>query len=324
MYCHWHYFVDRNRPRGRRHPLAGREPHDRAVRPTNRILRPVVPSNKGQAVGYHLSREKQILAVKLLAEGNTIRGTERVVGIHRDSVMRLLLRVGEHCSDVLDKTIRDIKTESVQIDELWGFVGKKQRRVGPGDPAWMGDQYIYVALDARTKLVLCHGVGKRTGETTDRFIEDLAGRIVGPVQLSTDGFEAYRPAIRRHFNGRAAYCQVVKNYEGPHPEDQRRYGPPRIASTTINWVQGFPRRENTSTSFVERSNWTWRLYARRLTRLSNGFSRKLKNLEAQMALTFAAYNFCKKNRTVGMPPALAARVADHWWDYAELVPEWGN
>lgn len=275
-------------------------------------------------MGYYLSREKQVLAIKLLAEGNTIRGTERVVGIHRDSVMRLLLRVGEHCEDLLDKIIRNVRAESVEVDELWTFIGRKQRNVQPGDPRWMGDCFVFVALEAVSKLVIAFELGKRDGATTDRFIGDLSRRVTGRFQLASDGFDPYRPAVRRHFNGRVDYSQVIKTFQTPPPQELRRYSPPRIASTTLLWVQGFPRTDLASTSYVERANWTWRLYARRLTRLSNGFSRRPKHLRAQIALTLAAYNFCKKNRAVGMPPAMAAGLTDHWWDIAGLIPRWGK
>lgn len=267
-----------------------------------------------------LKREKRVLIAKLLTEGCSIRGTARAAGVDKDTVERWLLKIGQNCQRILDENIQGVRTPSVEADECWMYIGKKQSQVKLGDPHWMGDCYLFLAVCSKTKLVISHTLGKRDARNTHRFMEDVSRRVDGRTQLSVDGWKPYIPAIRRHFNGRADAMAVVKNFHPDTTEEHRRYGPPRFIGMNRHWISGFPRHEHASTSRVERSNWTWRTISRRMTRLSNGFSRSPTHLEAQIALMLAAYNFCRRHRTLRMPPAMAAGITREWWDIDRLVP----
>lgn len=265
-----------------------------------------------------LNRERQAQIASLLVEGCSIRSIERITGTHRDTICRLLARIGDHCEGIIDRELQNLSIESVQVDELWGYIQKKERRLQAGDPAEWGDAYTFVALDPQSKVILSFAVGKRTRETTDRFVEDLSGRINGPLQISTDGFGPYRRSIPRHFGQRAAYMQVVKYYDGD--PDQHRYSPPKVRSIDRIWIQGFPRTELAGTSHVERLNWSIRTYLRRLTRLSNGFSRKLDNFRAAIAMFVVWHNWCKRHTSLRMTPAMAAGLAKTTWGIDRLLP----
>ena len=225
----------------------------------------------------HLKIDKKRIILKLLCEGCTVRGVERVVGTHRDTILRLLLAAGEHCESILENEVRGVYTSSLQLDELWAYVGVKERRRTPDHPSEFGDAYTYLALDRETKFVPAFEVGKRDDPTTDSFVHALSERVIGEVQIFTDGWAAYRTAIPRHFGPRANFAQVVKYFDGDTDENHR-YSPPVVRSIEHVWIQGYPRAGLLSTSHVERHNWTVRTALRRFVRLGNGFSRKLANL----------------------------------------------
>jgi IS1 family transposase len=244
----------------------------------------------------------------MLAEGSSVRSTERVTGIHRDTIIRLTQRVGESCAAFSDKTLRDLNCKRIEVDEIWGFVGKKNKNIDAGDnPMQVGDQYTFVALDSESKLIPCYKVGKRTAETTQEFIDDLASRLHNRIQLSSDGFPAYLNAIQRKFGHQVDYAQIVKEYS-QDPADQGRYSPPRVRKVLKDDIIGFPDMDLCSTSFVECSNLTIRMHCRRLTRLTNAFSKRLNNFKQAMDLYFCFYNFVRFHRTLRMTPAMQAGV----------------
>jgi|SRR5215510_5836178 len=268
----------------------------------------------------HLPTEKKLAVLGALVEGCSIRSTERLTGVHRDTITKLLVRVGEGCASILDEKMRDLYCVRLELDELWAFVGKKQRHVTAEDDAGrVGDQWTYVAIDADTKLIPSFLVGKRTAENTNAFVSDVAARLSNRVQISTDGLKMYVDAITAAFGSdQIDYAQIVKSYEadavGPG-----RYSPPKVASTEKTPIFGQPIAEYVSTSYVERSNLSMRMGMRRFTRLTNAFSKKLENHCAAVALYLAHYNFVRTHRTIRMPPALAAGVATHQWELAELL-----
>jgi transposase-like protein len=136
-----------------------------------------------------LPMDKQQAVIQALIEGNSIRSTERMTGIHRDTIMRLLVRVGEGCARFLDSQIKQVQAKAVQVDEIWIYVFRKQARISTDESAaGMGDQYVFVGIDADTKLVICHLVGKRDATSAYYFMRDLKDRLATRVQLTTDGF----------------------------------------------------------------------------------------------------------------------------------------
>lgn len=266
-----------------------------------------------------LPREKQIAVLSALVEGNSVRATDRMTGVNRETILNLLVRVGDGCTALLDEKMVDLNCRRLEIDEIWGFVGKKQRHVKAEDDASrIGDTWTYVAIDADTKLVPCFLVGKRTAESTDAFVGDLASRLRYRVQISTDGLRMYADAIPAAFAGDVDYAQIVKQYEA-EATGPGRYSPPKVTATEKTPVCGAPVKELVSTSYVERQNLTMRMSIRRLTRLTNGFSKKLENHIAATSLHFAHYNFVRMHSTLRATPAMAAGISPTLWSMGELL-----
>ena len=269
-----------------------------------------------------LKKEKQIAIIAALAEGNSIRSIERMTDVHRDTIMRLGVRIGQGCARILDERMRGLDCKRLQLDEIWGFIGKKQRRVNPfNNPRREGDVWTFCAIDAESKAVPCFKVGKRDTATATAFVGDLSGRLKNRVQLSTDGLAAYVEAVEDSFGSEVDYAQIVKSYETPADQKtpERRYSPPTVTAVEKYWISGKPDFAHTSTSYVERLNASTRLHMRRLNRLTLAFSRKFENFEAAVGLHFAAYNFVKRHRSVRMTPAMALGVERDFWSYSDLV-----
>lgn len=265
----------------------------------------------------NLARQTQIIAG--LVEGNSIRSMERMTDTHRDTIMRLAVRVGEGCAKIMDEEMRDLDCRRIQADEIWAYVGKKQRQVTPADDrSRVGDMWTFVAMDADTKVVPAYRVGKRDGANANAFMMDLSERLANRVQISTDGLSAYVDAVERAFGADVDYGQIVKAYEAD-PIGPGRYSPPRVVSAEKAAIAGAPAPEHISTSFIERQNLTMRMSMRRFTRLTNGFSKKVENLRAAVALHFCHYNFVRTHKTLRVTPAMAAGVSNRLWSLEEVV-----
>ena len=266
-----------------------------------------------------LPRDKQIAILSGLTEGCSIRSIERMTGTHRDTITKLLVRVGDGCAALLHSKMQRLDCARLEIDELWSYVGKKQRQVRATDGDNVGDQWVYVAIDADTKLIPSFFVGKRTAENTNAFIDDVAARLKNRVQISADGLRMYVEAIAQSFGTDGVdFAQIVKTYEAD-PIGEGRYSPPRVASTEKTPVFGAPIAELVSTSYVERQNLTMRMGMRRFTRLTNAFSKKLANHCAAVALHVAHYNLTRTHRTLRVTPAMAAGVEEHVWSMGDLL-----
>ena len=266
-----------------------------------------------------LPMEKKIAVISALAEGQSIRSTERMFGIHRDTIMRLGVRVGQGCERLLDSMMRNLSCEKIQVDEIWGYVGAHQRFVRDDNPEH-GDAWTFIAIDADTKLVPSFLVGKRDGATAQAFTNDLASRLRNRVQLSSDGLNVYVDAIERAFGTNVDYGQIVKSFEQGEPlPANRRYSPPKVISVERSVMKGEPAWEHISTSYIEKQNLTVRMHCRRMTRLTNAFSKKLDNFKAAIALHFGYYNLVKRHGTIRMTPALKAGVVNKLWSTADLV-----
>jgi len=268
-----------------------------------------------------LKAEKKLAVLSALVEGSSIRSTERMTGVHRDTIMRLVLTLGESCQHLLDTKMQRLPCRLIQCDEIWTFVYVKQKRLnGAHNREEMGDQYVYVALDAETKLIPCFRVGKRDPATTWYFIQDLQGRLARRVQLTTDGFRAYIPAVEDAWGADVDFAQLIKVYE--HNEAEReRYSPSDVVQVVPTLVTGKPDRRYISTSYIERQNLTLRMQLRRFTRLTNAFSKKLSHLRAALALHFAHYNFCRIHSTLRVTPAMAAGIANEVWSLGQLLSQ---
>jgi IS1 family transposase len=266
-----------------------------------------------------LNPERQTQAISALVEGNSIRSVERMTGIHRDTIMRLLVTVGNQCESIMNKYMRNLTCKHIQVDEIWAYVQKKQRHMTcEDDPDRVGDQWTFVALDADSKLVPSYLVGKRDLHTATNFMVDLSGRLVNRVQISSDALRAYVEATEVAFGGDVDYGQLVKIYEA-EPIGPGRYSPPEVVSAERSVISGHPNERHISTSLVERQNLTMRMSMRRFTRLTNAFSKKIENLKAAVALYFAHYNFVRIHSTLRVTPAMAAGVTDHLWSIRDLM-----
>lgn len=267
----------------------------------------------------NLSKEKQVMVVSLLAEGNGIRSIERVTGVNRDTVMKLGIRVGNACQGLLDAKMRNLESKQIQVDELWSFIQKKEAQKQDVHAAEQGDVWTFLAIDPETKLIPSFTIGKRDRYHTRMFMEDLASRLVSRPQISSDGMDAYAEAVDNAFGSEVDYAQLVKSYSTFVPEGRRRYSPIPANKIVRKKIFGNPDKAHISTYAVERANLTMRHHCKRLTRLTLGFSKKLENFKAAMALNIAHYNLVKFHGSLRMTPAMAAGVESSPWTIEQLT-----
>jgi len=257
-------------------------------------------------------------AVHCLLEGCSVRSTERLTGLHRDTILSLLVLAGKRC-ERLFASMRGLKCNFIQCDEIWTFCFKKQRRVRKDDPAEFGDQWVFVAIDEETKLVPAFVVGKRTRETTYEFLVQLRSHMSDErFQITTDGFHFYERGIEDVFAGQTDFAQLIKLYGDYGQFGNEKYSPGRITEVVSKIRDGRPDPEHISTSHCERQNLTMRMAMRRFTRLTNAFSKKAANLKAACALHFAFYNYCRVHASLRVTPAMEAGITNHVWNIAEL------
>ncbi|MGA2544464.1 MAG: hypothetical protein ABSG78_23185 [Verrucomicrobiota bacterium] len=275
----------------------------------------------------NLSTENKTQIISMLAEDSSIRAIERITGVHRDTVMRLGVRVGEACAKIHDEKMRGLSCKNIELDEAWGFIAKKQRNVSACDVG-LGDVWTWIALDSDSKLIPSYLVGKRDSYHADAFMADLAARVIRRVQLSSDGLNAYPDAVERGFGENADYGQIVKTYSVSHlgnfKEAARRYSPAEVVLVEKMVIAGDPDKCRITTSHVEKQNHTLRMHVRRLTRLTNAFSKKLENFKAAVSLHMAYYNFCKTHMAIRCTPAMEAGIEKSQWTVAELVERRGE
>ncbi len=266
--------------------------------------------------------DKQVTVIASLAEGASIRGIERMTGVNRNTIMSLGLRVGNACAKMMDAKMRGLNCQRLEVDELWAFIQKKQAQCVPGDfKRGFGDVYTFVALDSDTKLIPAYLVGKRDAIHAIRFFEDLAPRLTCKVQLSTDAFSGYANAIDNAFGSEIHFGQCVKIYSSPLLVEQKqsKYSPGKVIDVERTVMVGEPEESKISTSYIEKQNHTVRMHCRRLSRLTNAFSKKLDSFKAAVSLHFAYYNFVRRHSTVRMTPAMAAGVERSALTVADLV-----
>ena len=262
--------------------------------------------------------------IGLLVEGMSLRAASRLADCSINTVTKLLVDVGTACAEYQDTVLRNLPCKRIQCDEIWSFVGAKQKNVAQG-AAGYGDVWTWTAICADTKLIASWMVGSRDGEAAAAFVADLAPRLANRVQLTTDGHKAYLQAVEDAFGADVDYAMLVKLYGAPQGrENERRYSPAECAGAIKGTVQGKPDPAHVSTSYVERQNLTMRMSMRRFTRLTNGFSKKVENHAHAVALHFMHYNFGRIHKTLRVTPAMEAGVSDHVWsleEIAALMPE---
>jgi IS1 family transposase len=266
-----------------------------------------------------LSNEQRAQVVACICEGNSIRATVRLTGISKNTIARLLVELGDACVDFQDRTLRNLKCKRVQCDEIWSFVYAKEKNV----PTEMkgkfgvGDVWTWTAIDADTKLIPSFMLGNRDARTANAFIDDLKGRLASRIQLTTDGLKVYVEAVEGAFGANVDFAQLAKIYGAS--QEETRYSPAECIGCETKRVQGNPDPDHISTSYVERQNLSMRMHMRRFTRLTNAFSKKLKNHLATVAVYFMYYNFGRIHQTLRVTPAMEAGVSDHVWSYDEII-----
>jgi IS1 family transposase len=257
--------------------------------------------------------------VASLVEGNSIRATVRMTGVAKNTIVKLLVELGAACSKYQDEKIRSIRSQRIQCDEIWSFVGSKEKNTSAEKKAeGCGDCWTWTALDADSKLIVSFRLGDRTLATAYDFMHDVAERISNRIQLTTDGHRVYLEAVESAFGLEIDYAMLNKVYQS-NPEGQTRYSPAKCVGTTQAVICGDPDPKHVPTSYVERQNLTMRMSMRRFTRLTNAFSKKLENHAAMVALYFMYYNFGRVHQTLRVTPAMEAGIADHVWSIQEIV-----
>lgn len=265
-----------------------------------------------------LPNAKREQVVAALVEGNSIRSTVRMTGVAKNTIQKLLIELGAVCSAYMNKHLRYLTCENVQVDEIWSFVGAKEKNVRVReDMPVMGNIWTYVAIDSDTKLVPAFAVGDRSEHTATTFMVDLAGRLANRIQLSSDGHFSYLRSVPKAFGELVDWGVVIKIYREENSE--RRYSPADCLGCKKEQRIGEPDKALISTSYVERQNLTMRMSMRRFTRLTNAFSKKLENHVAAISLHYMHYNYCRVHQTLRVTPAMAAGVANHVWEISELI-----
>jgi IS1 family transposase len=269
-----------------------------------------------------LSRAERAQIIRALVEGNSLRSVSRMTGFARNTISTLLVQIGAAANDYQDRMLRNLTSRRIECDEIWAFVGMKEKTV-PEERRGefgVGDVWTWVAIDPDTKLVPTWLVGDRGPESATAFMTDLASRLANHIQLTTDGHKGYTDAVEAAFLGQVDYAMLMKEY-GNDPSEERRFSPPVVLSEKRLIVNGDPNPALISTSYVERQNLTMRMQMRRFTRLTNAFSKKVENHAAMVSLHFLYYNFGRVHQSLGKltTPAMAAGVADHVWTCEEIA-----
>ena len=265
-----------------------------------------------------LAKRAQIIS--LLVEGMSLRATSRVAGVSINTVTKLLVDIGEACETFQRTALINLNCKRIQVDEIWAFVGCKQKNITPAMPEeeGYGDAWTWVAIDADSKLAVSWLVGNRDAECAEAFMQDVASRLANRIQLTSDGHRSYLQAVKGAFGLDVDFAQLVKIYgDGPNPH--RRYSPAKYVGSKKEAKIGHPDMDHVSTSYVERQNLTMRMSMRRFTRLTNAFSKKIENHCHAIALHFMFYNFARVHKTLRVTPAMEAGIADHAWSIEEII-----
>ena len=279
------------------------------------------PQEKPFGADVRLPKETVCRILHCLVEGNSVRGTARLCDVEKRTVLNMLTLAGEACERLFIERVKGVPVHDLELDEIWTYVGKHQRRIGPGEnSALIGDAYTFIGLERTSKLVVAWHLGKRTAISTEDFISKIHWATApGRFDVSTDGFEPYERAIDAGLYDRANHSAVVKVFSNHLDRVTESYKPAKFVSVQKDAVSGDPDLDRAGTSHIERKNGTLRGWCKRLTRLTYAYSKKWDNLKAALALHFAHYNFCRIHGSLRITPAMAAGIADRVWEISDLI-----
>jgi IS1 family transposase len=268
-----------------------------------------------------LTTERRAAVISALVEGNSLRGTARMTGVARMTIEKLLRDLGAACAEYHNTHVRGLKSQRIQCDEIWSFVGAKDKNVPDHKRGQWGDAWTWTAIDADSRLIVAYAVGPRNPAMAYDFMSDVASRLTNRIQLTTDGLGFYLNAVDYAFAQDIDYAMVEKHYSSPISSKAAkfRYVPTKITGMSAATITGNPDRKHVSTSYVERQNLTMRMHMRRFARLTNAFSKKIEMHAHSVALHFMHYNFCKIHQTLRVTPAMQAGISAHVWELDELV-----
>ncbi len=267
-----------------------------------------------------LSVAKRAQVLSMLCEGSSMQSTSRVCDVAFNSIVKLLEDAGRACEAFHDQTVRGVRSKRVQCDEIWSFIYAKQKNVATAKaaPPEAGDVWTWTGLDADHKLIISYLVGGRDAANANAFMQDVASRLAGRVQLTTDGHKPYLEAVEGSFGADIDYAMLIKHYGEPVGA-LGRYSPGECVGIEQRRVEGRPDQAHVSTSFVERQNLTMRMQMRRFTRLTNAFSKKAENHYFMVCLYTVWYNFVKMHKTLRCSPAMSAGLSPRLWDMTDIV-----
>lgn len=268
-----------------------------------------------------LDRESRARVLHLLCEGNSIRAITRITGVSKTTVTKLVVDAGSAAAWYQDRVFVNLPCKRLQLDEVWGFVGAKAKNANAALKAAgeQGDAWLWVATCADTKLVPSWLVGGRDGDTAVIFTDDLQQRLANRVQITSDGHKAYLEAVATTFGGDVDYAMLVKIYGATSESAKGRYSPAECIGARKERIEGNPDFDHVSTSYAERNNLNVRMHSRRMTRLTNAFSKKMANHAHAMALHFLYYNFVRIHKTLRTTPAMAAGITTRLWEMKDVV-----
>jgi IS1 family transposase len=278
-------------------------------------------TEKQKGIMNILATDKRAQILSCLVEGCSMRSTSRLTGTAKKTVERMLISAGTACAEYMDKTMRNLPCKVLQVDEIWSFIGCKERNLPESLRGSLdyGDSWTWVCIDAESKLIPTFYVGKRDAVSARMFLHDVAERLAHRVQLTTDGLKAYLEAVQGAFGSEIDFAMLVKLYGQPKDTPERVYSPPICTGTRRRRIMGNPDRNLISTSYAERQNLTMRMSMRRFTRLTNAFSKKFANHAHALAIYFMHYNFCRIHQSLRVTPAMEAGIADHVWSLEEII-----
>lgn len=279
------------------------------------------PQEKPFGADVRLPREKVCMILNCLVEGNSVRGTARLCDVEKRTVLNMLKLAGETCERLFTERIRNVRVHDLELDEVWSYCGKHQKRIAPGESSqYQGDAYTFIGLERTSKLVVAWHLGKRDRVNTEDFISKIRWATAPfPFDVCTDGFQPYESAIDAGLYDRASHAAVIKMFSTTVSVVPESYRPAKFVSVGKDAVSGDPDLDRASTSHVERKNGTLRQWCKRLTRLTYAYSKKWDNLRAALALHFCHYNFCRVHSSIRVTPAMEAKITDHVWEISELL-----